>query len=369
MKKETKRKITKVHLPKNKNVRLSDIAERVGVGISTISRVLNGTPSSIKVTDKTRKMILDVAMELGYASHHISVKHHKGVRSIMVISHDPGEIFYQKIISSIERTLRTKGYACYFSYTEADSKQAGELIDVMGERFTSGCVVFQKEDELFTEENKFKLQNLNIPCVLVDRHPEPCPDFVSTVELDHAQAAYDVTSYLLHLGHRNIAFITIPNPTSSCMERRKGVEKCLEDVGLKLDPKFVAKINPEVRFQFLDAFNSWKSKDKTFPTAIIAVHDEMGYAALNVLENMGFSIPQEVSIAGFDDRVNMVPWGLDNVRIPLTSIRQPVEAIGLAAGNELIARIRNPEHPPEHIRLKGELMVRNSTANPTVNSK
>ena len=360
-----KKTLVKVTLPKNKNVRLIDIAKRVGVGVSTISRVLNGTPSSIKVTQKTRETILDIATELGYASHHIPVKHHKGVRSIMVISHDPGEIFYQKIISSIEQTLRSKGYACYFSYTEADPNQANELIDVMGGRFTTGCVIFQKDKEVFTKSNKFKLKNLGIPCVVVDRHPLPsCPSFVSTVELDHEQAGYDVASHLLHLGHRNFAFISIPDPSSSCIERRKGVEKCLTEAGLKLNPKFVAGINPEARFQFIDVFNSWAENKKDFPTAIIAVHDELGYAALNILESLGFQIPQDVSLVGFDDRVAMVPWGLDNVRIPLTSIRQPIEVIGVAAGNELIARIRDLERPPEHIRLKGELMVRNSTAKP-----
>ena len=71
----------------------------------------------------------------------------------MVLSHDPDEIFYQKIIRYLERTLRSKDYACYFSYTEDDPKQASELIDEMGERFISGCVVFQKDKEVFTEEN------------------------------------------------------------------------------------------------------------------------------------------------------------------------------------------------------------------------
>ncbi len=282
----------------------------------------------------------------------------------MVLSHDPGEIFYQKIISAIERTLRSKGYACYFSYTEADPKQASELIDAMGERFTSGCVIFQKEEEAFTKENKLKLENLGIPCVVIDRHPQPCPSFISTVELDHEHAGYDVASHLLHLGHRNFAYLTIPNAPSSCLERRKGVEKSLAEAGLELDPQFIAEINPEARFRFFDVFDSWESEGKTFPTAIIAVHDELGYAALNVLEEKGFKIPEDISIASFDDRVEMVPWGLDNVRIPLTSIRQPIEAIGLAAGNELIARINDSNIEPEHIRLKGELMVRSSTSRP-----
>jgi len=364
MKKKSTKNLVKILSPKKKKVGLIDIANRVGVGVSTVSRILNGTPNSIKVTEKTRKMVLDIATDLGYASHHIPAKHHKGVRSIMVISHDPGEIFYQKIISSIERTLRSKGYACYFSYTEADPKQTGELIDAMGERFTSGCVIFQKENEAFTEENEFKLKNLGIPCVVIDRHPKPRPSFISTVELDHEHAGYDVASHLLHLGHRIFAFLSVPGSLSSCRERRRGVEKSLAEAGLKLDPRHVVIIKPEARFQFFDTFDSWASKGKTFPTAIIAVHDELGYAALNVLENMGFSIPKDISIAGFDDRVEMVPWGLDNVRTPLTSIRQPIESIGIAAGNELIARIKDSDRLPEHLRLKGELMIRSSTSKP-----
>lgn len=364
MKKKVKSSKKIVNFQPKKNVKLIDIANRVGVAISTVSRVLNGAPSSIRVTGKTKSEILRVASELGYASHHIPAKYHKGVRSVMVISHDPGEIFYQKIICSMESTLRSKGYACYFSYTEADPQQASDLIDEMGERFISGCVIFQEEKELFTEKNELKLRNLGVPCVLIDRHPIPCPDFISTVELDHETAGYDAASHLLRLGHSQFAFLNVPNLLSSCIERQKGVKKCLEEAGLKLNPKFIARINPEARFKLFEQFSSWANKDKDFPTAIVAVHDELAYAALNVLENMGFNIPNDVSIVGFDDRAAMVPWGLDNVRTPLTSIHQPIESIGIAAGNELIARINFPEREPEHIRLKGELMIRKSTASP-----
>jgi len=361
--KKTKKKLVNIPSSTKKQVRLIDIAKRVGVAVSTVSRVLNGTPNNVKVTDKTKNKVLKVAAELGYASYHIPAKHHKGVRSIMVISHDPGEIFYQKIISAIEQALRSKGYACYFSYTEGNPKQASELIDAMGERFTSGCVIFQSKDEAFAEKNEIKLQNLGIPCVVVDHHPEPCPSFVSTVELDHERAGYDVASHLLRLGHRHFAFLSTPD-SSSGPERKKGIEMRLAEAGLKLDPQFVAMVNHEVRFQYFDIFNSWTAKGKTFPTAIITAHDLLGYAALNVLESKGFSIPEDLSIASFDDRVEMIPWGLDNIRIPLTSLRQPIEAIGIAAGNELIARINSPKKTPGHIRIKGELIIRSSTAKP-----
>ena len=152
--------------------------------------------------------------------------------------------------------------------------------------------------------------------------------------------------------------------TSSCIERQEGVQKCLTEAGLSLDSKYIAKVSPEARYKLLEYFSSWATKRKDFPTAIIAVHDELGYAALNILESMGIKVPEDVSIVGFDDRVAMVPWGLDNVKLPLTSIRQPIESIGIAAGNELIERINYPDRAPEHIRLKGELMVRNSTATP-----
>ncbi|MCK5853019.1 LacI family DNA-binding transcriptional regulator, partial [bacterium] len=122
--------------------------------------------------------MLDAAMELGYVTYKIPVKYHKGVRSIMIISHYPEEIFYQKIISAIERTFRFKGYACYLSYTEGNLKQASELVDTIGE-------------------------------------------------------------HLLRLGHRRFAFLGVPN-VSSCPERRKGIEKRLAESGLKLDPKFAA---------------------------------------------------------------------------------------------------------------------------------
>jgi len=361
--KKNKKKLIEVRTSKKKTVRLVDIAKRVGVAVSTVSRILNGTPNNVKLTEETKKKVFAVASELGYASFHIPVKYHQGMRSVMVISYDPGEIFYQKIISAIEQTVRAKGYACYFSYTEGDPRQASELIDAMSERFTSGCVIFQNKNEVFTPKNKLKLQNLNIPCVVVDQHPIPKPDFISTVQLDNEKAGYDLASHLLRLGHRNFAFLSIEK-SSSCPERKKGLEKRLAQAGLELDPTFVADVDVDARFKLFDIFKSWISGKKPFPTAIVTVHDLIGYAVLNVLENMGFKIPEDISIASFDDRVEMVPWVYDNIKIPLTSIRQPIEAIGKAVGEELIARIIDSKRKPEHIRLKGELIIRSSTAKP-----
>jgi len=312
-------------------------------------------------------MVLDAAMELGYVTHKIPVKYHKGVRSIMVISHYPGEIFYQKIISAIERNMRSKGYACYFNYTESNPEQAGELIDIMENHLISGCLIFQNENEVFIGKNESKLEKLGIPCVVIDHHPLPCPSFVSTVELDHEQAGYDIASHLLHLGHRRFAFLGVPK-SSSCPERRKGIEKKLAELGLKLNPDFIVDVDYEPQIQLSDYFLSWLSKEKKLPTAIIAVHDLIGYAAASVLENMGFSVPKDVSIASFDDRIEMIPWCLDNLKLSLTSVRQPIEAIGQEAGNELIARINQPQRKPEHIRLKGELIIRDSTAKPNQSS-
>ncbi|RLD08352.1 MAG: hypothetical protein DRI44_09910 [Chlamydiae bacterium] len=366
IKKTTKNKKKVVNISSSspkKKIRLVDIANQFNLAVSTVSRILNGSPENIKASRKTRKMVLDAAMELGYVTHKIPVKYHEGIRSIIVVSHHPGEIFYQKIISSIERNLRAKGYACYFNYTEGLSEQAGELIDIMEKRLISGCLIFQSEDEVFTEKNKIKLEKLKIPCVVIDHHPVPCPSFVSTVELDHEQAGYDIASHLLRLGHRHFAFIGVLN-LSSCPERKKGIEKKLAEAGLKLEPKFIVDIDYIPQMQLSDVFSSWAAKEKNFPTAIITVHDLIGYAALNVLENIGFSVPKDISIASFDDRVEMIPWCLDNLKLSLTSIRQPIEEIGQEAGNELIARINHPQRKPKHVRLKGKLIIRDSTAKP-----
>ncbi len=365
--KKTKKKLVNIYSSQKKKVRLLDIAKQFNLAVSTVSRILNGSPENIKASKETRKKVLDAAMELGYVTYKIPVKYHKGIRSIMIISHYPEEIFYQKVISEIERTFRFNGYACYLSYTEGNSKQASELVDALGERLTSGCVIFQNEGEVFTEENKIKLEKLKIPCVVVDHHPVPCPSFVSTIELDHEQAGYDIASHLLLLGHRRFAFLGVPN-VSSCSERKKGIEKRLAESGLKLDPKFVVNINRELNMQLSDFFLFLFSKEKKPPTAIIAIHDLIGYAALNVLENMGFSVPEDVSLASFDDRVEMVPWMYDNIKIPLTSIRHPIEAIASAAGDELIARINQPQRKSKHIRFKGELIIRGSTAKPNQSS-
>jgi len=348
---------------KKRTVRLTDIAKQVGVAVSTVSRILNGAPNSVRVSEKTRELIFKTAVDLGYASHHIPIRYHKGIRSLMILSHNPGEIFYQQIISAVEMAVREKGYACYFSYTEGDPAKASDLIDAMAERFTAGCVIFQERDEVLSGKNKLKLKNLGIPCVLMDHHPVPCPDFVSTVELDNERAGYDIVEYLLKLGHSNFAFLGA-STFSSCISRRKGVEQRLKEAELKLKETNYAVINACERFKLIKIFDSWKKSKEGFPTAIITANDDIGYAALNVLENNGIKVPDDVSIASFDDKVAMVSWGLDNVRTPLTSMRHPIELIGKTTAEILIDHIVNPVLKPARILLPGELMIRASTTYP-----
>ena len=194
------------------------------------------------------------------------------------------------------------------------------------------------------------LEVLNIPFVRIS--PGTNHALTSSVFMDDCQAADDMTTHLINLGHRRIGFIIgHPNHLASA-ERLAGYRRALERVGISPDPALIAtgEFDFESGTAATEAFLALPHP----PSAIFASNDDMASGVLAVAHRQGIPIPEQLSVAGFDDTtLARVVWP------PLTTIRQPVRDLAYTAAGLLLG-----DGGLEHRRLSHQLIERESVAAP-----
>ncbi len=193
----------------------------------------------------------------------------------------------------------------------------------------------------------------DVPVVRITPHSES--SLTLDISIDNCQAAYDLTTYLIGLGHKEIAFIRGPSDHDDVTARFEGFRKAMSEAGLTVSDALC----PEGSFDYASGLVSGE-KLLTLaerPTAIFACNDDIASAVLATAHRMGFKVPEDVSLTGFDDApIARMVWP------PLTTCRQKMELTGYMAIDFLI----DPPHSVEARRRpqQHELVIRKSTARP-----
>jgi len=199
-----------------------------------------------------------------------------------------------------------------------------------------------------------KFERQNIPVVLADRiiNNLDC-DYVTT---DNFDGAYQLVSYLIEMGHRQIA-VALSDRFNTEMERLAGYKKALLDHNIPLDPALI-KIHPGpyAEKSYVQIARSLL-KQKTKIDAIFAGHDRIAYVIYSVAEEMGIKIPDDISLVGYDD---LRPTCTHT--ISLTTVHQPIYEIGQESMKLVMARIKNLRKETEKVVLKSTLIERESVA-------
>ena len=190
-----------------------------------------------------------------------------------------------------------------------------------------------------------------ITVVLLDRDAMPFPRRTNhdLVGLDNTRAAFILTSHLIGRGCTRIHFLARPFAAPTLEERVSGYWAALLQAGLVPSPSWVHRADPG------DPALAGRIADSG-AEAVICSNDANAVALMDAFEKAGLSLPKDMKVAGFDD----VSYAR-HVKIPLTTIRQPCAAIGMAAFDAMTSRLASPALPPRTIRLEGELIVRTST--------
>lgn len=275
-------------------VTIKDIAKECGVSITTVSRVLNDKKGYC--TEETEKKVLDAVARANYhpnpAARSLVTKK---TNLIGVILPDIYNYFFQDFFKGAEDYLRTKGYSLVLCNTDGDGRKEQEFLESFSQGVVDGIMIStsNKEDDNATI---IDLAKNNFPVVTVERYGEELKN-IPRILVDNRESETMVVHKLAELGHRRIAFICGPRKADNAKRRWQGYCNGLEQCGIAYDEELVywGDYKLDSGYQAAEKF----LKDSDF-TAIVAANDLMAIGACKALREAGLSVPDDVSVVGFD---------------------------------------------------------------------
>jgi LacI family transcriptional regulator len=337
-----------------RNVTLKDVAEAVGVHVSTVSRALDPKSRHL-ITPELAEKVLRVSAEMKYRPNASAYSlRTRRTRTIGVMLPDITNPIFPPIIRGIEDGLEARGYAAIVANTDLRPERDRAITENLLARGIDGLITasVRMADEALAE-----MADSGVAVVTVNRRVA-APSVSSVVNNEEA-GIRRMVEHLVGLGHRRIAHIAGPQEASTGLWRRKAFVEAAAAFGLPADEGFIAyaerfREGPGMRCagEILDRVAG--------VTAIVCANDRLAIGALDALAARGLSCPGDVSITGFND----MPM-VDRLQPPLTTVRiQHYEAGRRAAEIVLDLAEADGEVEPVHAVLPVELVVRGSTAAP-----
>ncbi len=334
---------------------IKDLARESGVSPSTVSYVLNNGPRP--VSRRTREKVLATAERLNYQPNAVArglSRRKMDTLGIIYTYLDAAATDYY-FISILHGILGA--CALYSQAATLFTSHKWEDVPANIPLFCNGrcdglIVVAPPAKSAFVQQFKER----DMPVVVVNEiQPDP---FVASVDIDNELAMYEMTTYLLGLGHKRIALLSGDTTQTSSLLREKGFRRAFGDVSLSEDLFQIIPgvYNPASGYEITRHILS--KPMSSWPTALCCASDAIAVGAMQALNEIGVTVPDQMSVTGIDD----VPIALTTA-VPLTSIRQPFTEIGMHAAEFLLARIAG-DTTPRQVLLPATLVVRKSTAPP-----
>ncbi|MEO1574703.1 MAG: LacI family DNA-binding transcriptional regulator [Pseudomonadota bacterium] len=331
-----------------RNATITDVAREAGVSIKTVSRVLNREP---KVRDSTRQRVEDAIKALSYRPNSPG-RMLAGSRTYLL------GLIYSESSSYINSIQNGVLEACYDEHYDllihpcryTDPSLLDQLRELLAAPRVDGLLLVPPLSDLTSVRELLK--ELDVPYIALanataDRE-QP------TVRTNDRQICKDMVRYLFREGHERIAFVRGHPDHKAMADRYVGFTDGMAESGLRVRKSLV--VQGENTFESGIDSGIRLMRQKTRPTAVFCANDHMAAGVMKVVHEMGLAIPGDVSVAGFDDLpVAAQIWPA------LTTVRQPLHAMALAATRMLIERCRDPQSTPSDLEKQAEIIIRNST--------
>ncbi|HTX77932.1 MAG TPA: LacI family DNA-binding transcriptional regulator [Terracidiphilus sp.] len=340
------------------HVNLRTLAEHLELSQTTVSLVLNNSPSARSIPPETRRRVMEAAQRLNYRPNYFarSLRQSKSM-SVGVLAPDLSEGYFTRVMSGVVQELTD---AHYFYFTACHDWKK-ELIEqyprMLVERAVDGFLLLNTSAEAI---------HVPVPVVAISAH-SPAEN-VTNIVLDHHSAVEQALRHLYNLGHRSIAFMRGPRAIPDSEYRWEAIQEVAREIGLKIDANHVVRIDsegwsmktghhpmaPEIGYKPMKAL---LEKRKDF-TAVFCFNDIAAIGAIRALKDAGCAVPEDVSVVGFDDILSAA-YSTPS----LTTVRQPLMEMGKRGAQVLLDRIANREKQyPSEITMEPELVIRESTA-------
>lgn len=343
-------------------VTIRDVAKESGFSSTTVSIVLNDAPLARYIPPVTKKRIEKAAEKLGYRPNQFARSlRSKRSHTVGVMVFDMTDPYCTLILRGIENALYQASYLPILTDVHNERVRFERYLEMLLDRRVEALVVLA--NWLFLDINVLAdLEKSSIPTVLIAC--ELKGESLSSIVVDNELGGYLALEHLHTLGHRKIAFIRGPKTLTDSSPRWRGIRNCAKHCNLEIDSRLVVDL-PESRdpisgFEIGQKLTEELLKRNRPFTALLAFDDLTAFGAIRALNKTGMRVPEHCSVIGFDD---VAPAAL--YAPPLTTIRQPMEAMGQGAASVVLEGIKAVlEKRPvaaDHLKMAPELVVREST--------
>ncbi len=326
---------------------MKDIAKLAKVSTSTVSHVIN---KSRFVSEEIAERVNNAARELNYApsalARSLKMKQTKTLGMLVTTSTNP---FFGEVVKGVERRCYEKGYNLILCNTEGDSERMKSSIDTLLQKRVDGLMLMCStlEGEHIDVFERYP----ELPVVVMDWGPML---FASDKIQDNShQGGYMATKHLIDNGHSHIGCITGPLHRNQASSRYQGFKQAMEEAGLEINADWIVESNFECDGGF-DSYQILKVRGK-MPSALFVSNDMMAMGVIHAAAQDGTSIPNDLSIIGYDD------IHLSKYMTPaLSTVHQPKHRLGKAAVDTLLSRLQTPDAYPQVVELEPTLVERSS---------
>lgn len=341
------------------DITIKDIAKRCGVSVSTVSRALN---DNAEINAETKEKILQVVKESGFVPNN-SARNLKrtDTNNIAILVKGITNPFFSPMIKILEEEIHKKKFSLVLYHVDEYENEIDVALELIKEKRLKG-IVFLGGHFVHSAD---KFEQISVPFVFstVGAKPDNLDKVVySNIAVDDKVSSKKMISYLIDLGHRDIAILT-PERWEGTIgyQRLQGYMEAFRERKLAIKEELICDVSPSLDLYSMEN-GFWTTKklieSGTYFTAIFAMSDSLAIGACRALKDAGKKIPEDVSVAGYDG----IEWG--DYYVPrLTTLRQPVEEMALKT-IQLLFQIIEGKSKHMHIDFEGEIVVKESTSKP-----
>ncbi|MBZ9934933.1 LacI family transcriptional regulator [Mesorhizobium sp. BR1-1-16] len=337
--------------PVARTVTIQDVARLAGVSTATVSRAI-ALPD--RVAEATREAVFSAIRETGYTPNAAARSlRAKATRMVLVLLPGLGNSFFTPVLDALEEVFSSQGYGVLVGYARQSRSRETHYARLIRGGQVDGVLVITGN---VPRDEEFVAVPETVPISLMFSDI-PGTDQFSVFDVDNRLASATLVRHLIAEGHRRIAHIFGPEGSTESEERLLGYRDAHAEAGLQVDDALVWRGAGNFDFVSGDRAAAFYLSAAERPTAVFAAADEIALGFMRGLKNHGVSVPDDVSVVGFDDTEYA-----EHYDPALTTMRQPRTELGRLAAADLLRRMmaKGETLPRTHLRLPCELIIRES---------
>ncbi|MCE5170858.1 LacI family transcriptional regulator [Paenibacillus profundus] len=322
-----------------------DVARAAGVSIATVSKVVNQTGN---ISVKTRERVLHIMKELQYQPSVVaSALTGKKTSTFGLLISDLANPFFAEVARNLEDQAQAVGYSIVMCSTDNKDDKGLNYISLLQRKQIDGLIVACQFSKWSLLQDSV---TANFPVVLFSKDIPSLS--MHTVTVDDYKGGYEAIQHLISLGHSRIGVVTEDSPSGD--HRVRGAKQAMSDSGITVNDDWIVKVNSSIEDGCEGAARVLQLEHR--PTALFTCNDLIAVGSMQSAQRLGLSVPDDLSIIGFDDTI------LSKIVVPrLTTILQPIQEMAKETVQLLLRQSDTPDMPKQKIVFHPQLVEGLST--------